>query len=185
MEPAVSDAEGKLRQHQKSVPAPGGPFCSHLQSDGSNYTMWKCGRTVSVHLSHGQGLAQPDFWVAASGSPARRQLCGRCRYLCLCSFWAQTQASLIPLAKHRPLRSFCSFPWRRSIGRSQHFAGADNGVWKDRCYLSCRLEAGAPFLSGLRATLGTVCSQLWSLLPHKSLTHNYHHICFLHFFLFS
>ena len=43
----------------------------------------------------------------------------------------------------------CGFPWRRSVGRSQHFAGADNGVWKYRRYLSCRLEAGAPFLSGL------------------------------------
>lgn len=55
----------------------------------------------------------------------------------------------------------CGFPWRRSIGRSQRFAGADNGVWKDCRYLSCRLEARAPFLSGLRTALGTVCSQPW------------------------
>lgn len=39
MEPAVSGAEGRPRQRQRSAPAPEGPFCSHPQSVRTKYTM--------------------------------------------------------------------------------------------------------------------------------------------------
>lgn len=113
--------------------------------------MWNRGRTLSVHLSRGQDPAQPDFWVAASSRPARQIFLS-------VSEPRPTPASFPQLSAD--LRGVpCSFPWRRSVGRSRRLAGADNSVWKDRRYLSCRLEAGAPFLSGLPAALGTVRSQ--------------------------
>lgn len=97
---------------------------------------------------------QPDFCVAASSNPAEDG-----------DIPVSAVSELRPTPASFPWLSVdlqgvaYIFPWRMSIGQSQCFAEADNGVWKDLHYLLCCLEAGAPFLPGLQTALGTACSQ--------------------------
>lgn len=166
MELAVSGAKGKLRS------------MSQLQKDLCVLTLSQSGLTTPcenvkewyLFIYHTDRIqpSQTSGWLQAAGqrggSPAE-----------------EADIPVSAVSEPRPTSALfpwlsvnlrgvsCGFPWRRSVDRSQRFAGADNNVWKDRHYLACRLEARAPFLSGLGTALGTVCSQPWPPLAGREL----------------